>query len=93
MREDVLTIQNVCAQYMNAEEVNENGEPMRVALDYALDEYVAQHYPTGTSAVYCSPKGESEQDTYVLCISSGAFQPHNYWNGKCALTSIASIPH
>jgi hypothetical protein len=55
---------------------------MRAALEYGLEEYVAQHYPTGTGAVYCPPKaGSGDQATYVLCISSGAFQPHNYWNG------------
>jgi hypothetical protein len=55
---------------------------MRAALEYSLEEYVAQHYPTGTGAVYCPPKaGSGDQATYVLCISSGAFQPHNYWNG------------
>jgi len=66
------------------EEINADGEPTRAALEFALDEYVVQHYPNGTGAVYCGRQAApgSGQDTYVLCISSGAFQPHNYWNGR-----------
>lgn len=90
------------------EEINADGEPVRKALSHALDDYVNQHYPNGTGAVYCPVGGTIERysfpldpedgrthetpfayvgslslaaSSFVMCISCGAFQPHNYWNG------------
>lgn len=65
---------------IRAGEIRADGEQTRAALNAALDRYIANHHAYGTGVVYC--RGAGDRLKYVICISSGAFQPYNYWNGR-----------
>lgn len=53
-------------------------EPWRAALERDFQNYVADHYKHGASAVY----GRSEDDgsvTLICCTESHQFNPKNFW--------------
>jgi capping protein alpha len=63
-------------------DTNDEGEPLRAALNLALDEYVAQHFPLGAGGVFCPVRGaKPKEPKYVVCISCGDYQPNNFWSG------------
>jgi capping protein alpha len=51
-------------------------EGLRAAVEAAADEYIADHYHTGTVTVY------SHEGSIVVCIEDHKYQPHNFWNGR-----------
>jgi len=51
-------------------------EDTRGALQHDCDAYVADHYATGTGAVFNSPDGS------VIVISASKFEPRNFWTGS-----------
>jgi len=57
-------------------ELDSSLEPLRTAFEKHASEYVAQHYPHGTTSIY------GKDGKIVICISSAKFNPHNYWNGR-----------
>jgi len=57
-------------------ELDSSLENLRAAFERAAFEYVSQHYPHGTAAVY----GKDGQ--VIVCISSARFNPQNFWNGR-----------
>ncbi|XP_065178713.1 F-actin-capping protein subunit alpha-2-like [Sycon ciliatum] len=55
-------------------------ESFRSALESAWKDYVADHYPDGTGAVY--GKSSGSQKTIVACIEDHRFRPNNFCNGR-----------
>ena len=58
----------------------EQSESWRSALEEAMREYVAAHYPDGNVTVY--GKKEGGETVLVVCIEDHQFQPNNFWNGR-----------
>lgn len=57
-------------------ELDGSVEPLRQAFERAAFDYVAQHYPHGTTTVY----GKDGQ--VIIAISSARFNSSNFWNGR-----------
>jgi capping protein alpha len=61
-------------------ELDSSVENFRKAIDTAIQEYVSNHYPTGTAAVYSGKEGSEMKIT--IAISSCKFSPTNFWGGR-----------
>jgi len=57
-------------------EVDSSLEALRSAFEKHAFEYVANHYPLGTTSVY------GKDGHIYICISSAKFNPSNFWNGR-----------
>lgn len=51
-------------------------ESLRKSIEKAADDYVADHYHTGTVGVY------DVDGSIIVCIEDHKYQPHNFWNGR-----------
>ncbi|CAG8464672.1 21831_t:CDS:2 [Dentiscutata erythropus] len=63
---------------------DETTEPLRSAVETAISEYVADHYPKGASATY------STGETITIAIVDDKFNPKNLWNGRWRSTWVIS---
>ncbi|TPX31921.1 hypothetical protein SmJEL517_g04873 [Synchytrium microbalum] len=53
-----------------------DGNPHRIAMDDAIQQYVSQHYPEGASAVYLV------NNTLHIVIVDSKYNANNFWNGR-----------
>ncbi|CAG8585565.1 4157_t:CDS:2 [Ambispora leptoticha] len=65
-------------------EPDEETEPLRAALEKAVEDYVIDHYPKGVSAVY------SKDQKLTIVIVDNKYNPDNYWNGRWRSTWFIS---
>ncbi|CAG8646400.1 13637_t:CDS:2 [Cetraspora pellucida] len=63
---------------------DETTEPLRSAVEKAILEYVADHYPKGVSATY------STGETLTIAIVDNKYNPSNFWNGRWRSTWVIS---
>ncbi|CAG8479209.1 F-actin-capping protein subunit alpha [Gigaspora rosea] len=63
---------------------DETTEPLRSAVETAISEYVADHYPKGASATY------STGETITIAIVDNKYNPSNLWNGRWRSTWVIS---
>jgi capping protein alpha len=61
-------------------ELDASVESFRKAIDVATQEYVANHYPTGTAVIYSGKEGSEMKVT--IAVSSAKFSPSNFWGGR-----------
>jgi capping protein alpha len=61
-------------------------EDVRSAAQRECEAYVADHYATGTGAVYNGTEG------IVIAISSSKFEPRNFWTGSWRAVWRANFP-
>merc|ERR1711934_715309 len=59
-----------------AAQLDSSIEPMRAAVDDAVQAYIIDHYPEGASTVYGKGK------TITICIQSSKYNPANFYNGR-----------
>lgn len=52
-------------------------EPLRLAMEDAMERYAADHYPDGVCSVF-----GKEDGSVVVCIVDNKFSPNNFWNGR-----------
>ncbi|CAG8537285.1 15931_t:CDS:2 [Gigaspora margarita] len=63
---------------------DETTEPLRSAVETAISDYVADHYPKGVSATY------STGETITIAIVDNKYSPSNLWNGRWRSTWVIS---
>ncbi|KAJ1923925.1 F-actin-capping protein subunit alpha [Tieghemiomyces parasiticus] len=56
--------------------VEEAQEELRLAVDDAVQKYVAEHYPEGASLVHI------DEQQLTLLVVSNKYSPSNFWNGR-----------
>ncbi|KAG9290306.1 hypothetical protein G9A89_007037 [Geosiphon pyriformis] len=57
-------------------ELDEESEPIRGAIDSAIQEFVSDHYPTGVVTVY------AKDQKVTIAIVNNKYNPENLWNGR-----------
>ncbi|CAI2173101.1 1580_t:CDS:2 [Funneliformis geosporum] len=62
---------------------DENTEPLRSAVEAAIEVYVKDHYPDGVSTVY-----STEDDTITIVIVDNKYNSSNFWNGRWRSTWV-----
>ncbi|OZJ03238.1 hypothetical protein BZG36_03439 [Bifiguratus adelaidae] len=58
-------------------EIDEESEPLRSALDTAVQKYALEHYPSGVVGVFSGSEGALH-----ICIIDNKYNPANFWNGR-----------
>jgi len=66
-------------------DVDPASEPLRAALQKAVEQYVNDQYPFGTGGVY-----SGKENCLYVCITSTRFNPQNFWNGRWR--SVWTVP-
>jgi len=64
------------ASDVEAHTIDEAIEPLRAAVEEAIEAYISDHYPNGASAIYGS------DGAVIICIVDNKYNPGNYWNGR-----------
>ncbi|KAL1921017.1 uncharacterized protein VTP21DRAFT_11652 [Calcarisporiella thermophila] len=54
----------------------ESTEPLRAAVEEAVDAYLSDHYPNGVSSVF------ARDGNITVAIVDNKYNPTNYWNGR-----------
>lgn len=60
-------------------EINQEAEPLRVALQSATLTYLSAHFHEGVGSVFSSP---GSPRVYTLQIVGNKYNPSNYWSGR-----------
>ncbi|CAG8551039.1 11055_t:CDS:2 [Paraglomus occultum] len=58
-------------------EPDEATEPLRAALETAVQNYITDHYPDGIATVY-----STQDSTLTIAIVDNKYNPDNFWNGR-----------
>lgn len=68
-------------------------EPLRLAIEEAIEKYCSQHYPQGSFAVHTQIDSDSSATSteYIILIEDHEFQPQNRWNGKWRSEWMVSV--